>query len=94
MHPHFGFEAGEALQEPVGANEAVDEGAFHPRGGHAILVIAIGHGLELGGIFARNDLRFAIDAGFERVEARDRLALRSARARRELRISTIRLKLA
>ena len=68
MRPEFGFEAREALEEPISADERIDEEALEVGGGRPILVIAGGHGFELGRIFAGNDLSFGIDAGFECVE--------------------------
>jgi len=93
MSPQFGFQPGEPLEQPIGANQRIDQEAFEPGGGHPILVIAGGHGFQFGGIFAGDDLGFGIDAGFERVEARNGLALLGARAGGELRIPAIRLDL-
>jgi len=66
VQPELGFEARKALEEPIGADERIDQEAFEPAGGGPIVVIARGHGLQAGGIFAGNDLGFGIDAGFER----------------------------
>jgi hypothetical protein len=93
MRPEFGFETGEALEEPIGANQRIDEETFEVRGGLPILVIARGHSFEFGRIFAGDDLSFGVDAGLEGIETGDGFALRSARACRELRISTIRFDL-
>ena len=91
VSPGFCFEAGKALEEPIGADEGIDEESFEVSGGSPVVVITLSHRFQLGRIFARNHLSLGIDAGLERVETGDGLALRSARARRELRIPTIRL---
>jgi hypothetical protein len=91
--PELGFEAGEALEEPIGADQRIDEKALEPGGGSPLLVIAGGHGFEFAGIFAGDDLGFGVDARFEGIETGNGLALQRARAGRELRIATIRLDL-
>jgi len=93
MGPELGFESGEPLEEPIGADQRIDQEAFEPGSGLPIVVIALDHHFEFGGIFAGDDLGFGADAGFERVEARDGFAFGRARARGELRIAAIRFDL-
>jgi len=93
INPEFGFEAGEALEQPVGADEGIDEEALEVGGGLPILVVAGGHGFEFGRIFARDHLGFGVDAGFQSVKTGDSFSFRGARARGQLRIAAIRLDL-
>ena len=89
VSPGFGFNAGKAAEEPIGADEGIDQETFEVRGWGPVLVIALGEGFELGGIFAGDHLGFGVDAGFERVEARDGFAFRGARAGGELRVAPV-----
>src|SRR5581483_9702336 len=83
----------QAAELPIGLNESVDEEALERCGGLELLVVTGGEGFEFGGIFAGDHLGFGSDAGFEGIESGDGVALRSARARRLLRIATIRFDL-
>ncbi len=58
----------------------------------ALLVFG-GEGLEFGGVFAADDLRFGVKAGFNGVEAGDGLALDGAWAGGVLRVEAIGLDL-
>ncbi len=91
--PQLDFEAGEALQEPIGTDEGIDEESFEISRRGPIAVITGGHRLELGGILAGDDLSFGVDAALECIETGDGFALRSARACGELRIPSIRFDL-
>ena len=91
--PQLGFEAGKALEEPIGADERIDEETFEEGGGGPIVVIAGGDGFEFRRIFAGDDLGLRVNPGFERIEARGGLALGSTGAGGELRIATIRFDL-
>jgi hypothetical protein len=91
--PQFRFQPGEAAEQPIGANEGIDQETFQMSGWCPILVIACGDRFQFGRIFSGNDLPVGVNAGLQCIEAGDGFALRSARTRGELRITTIRLDL-
>jgi hypothetical protein len=80
-------------RSPVGAHQGIDEEALEPGSGRPIAVIAGGHGFQVGRIFAGNNLSAGVNAGFERIQARNGLPLSGAGTGGELRIATIRFDL-
>jgi len=68
-----GFDAEEALEEPGVADDAVEDGALHGGGGLVVAVEGVGEVFEGVFVFAGDDGEFGIDAGLERVQARDGL---------------------
>lgn len=75
---HFGVDAGETGEEPGVADDVVEEGALQGGGGLVVTIEGFGELGELVGIFAGDDGGFGVDAGLERVQARDGLALDGA----------------
>jgi hypothetical protein len=67
--PELGFDAAEAAEGPLGVDEDVDEAALLGGVGEEAVVVVGGEGFEVGGIFAGDDLRGGVDAGFDGVEA-------------------------
>ncbi len=63
--PELGFDAAQAALGPLGGDEGIDEGALVGAGGAEMEQEFAGEGLEFGGIFAANDVRLGVDAGFE-----------------------------
>ena len=91
--PELGFEATETAELPIGVNQGVDEESLNRRSWVELFLISGGEGIEFGGVLAGDNLRFGMDAGFERVETGDGLALRGARPGGVERIAAIRLDL-
>jgi hypothetical protein len=66
--PELGFDAAEAALDPFGRDEGVDERELDGVGGAEVQEELGGEGFEFGGIFAGDDVRPGVDAGFEGVE--------------------------
>lgn len=93
VFPELGFDAIEAAELPIGADEGIDQQAGE-RGGRLKLVEVFGgEGFELGGVFAPNDLGLGMNAGFERIAAGGGLALDGARTGGTLCVAAIGLDL-
>ena len=73
--PELGFDAAEAALGPLGGDEGVDEGELDGVGGVEVEKECGGEGFEFGGIFAGDDVRPGVDAGFEGVEGGSGFAL-------------------
>jgi hypothetical protein len=67
--PELRFEGAETALEPLGGDEGVDQGAYFGSGGLVAVVIFGGEERESRGVFAGNDLRLSVDAGFQGIEA-------------------------
>src|SRR5262249_42144741 len=76
--PRVELDLAEGAELPFTGDEAVDEGALRGGAGLEVEDGLGGEGAGGGGVFAANDLGFGIDAGLERVQARDGLALDGA----------------
>jgi hypothetical protein len=72
--PELGFDAAEAALGPLGGDESVDERELVGVGGVEVEEECRGEGFEFGGIFAGDDVRPGVDAGFEGVEGRSGFA--------------------
>ena len=66
--PELGFDAAEAALGPLGGDEGVDEGELDGVGGMEVEYECGGEGFEFGGVFAGDDVRPGVNAGFEGVE--------------------------
>jgi hypothetical protein len=62
--PELGFDAAEAALDPLGRDEGVDERKLDGVGGAKVEHECGGEGFEFGGIFAGDDVRPGVDAGF------------------------------
>ena len=81
----------EPAEQPLGADQGIDEqAAFGGGAGEALLVFG-DEGFELARIFAGNDVGFGVNAGFQGIETGRGLALGGARAGGFLGVLTIRL---
>ena len=73
--PELRFEGAQTALEPLGGDEGVDQGAHFGSGGLVAVVVFGGEERESRGVFAGNDLRLCVDAGFQGIEADSGLAL-------------------
>ncbi len=62
--PELGFDAAEAALDPLGGDEGVDQRELGGADGAVVEVESGGEGFEFGGIFAGDDVRPGVDAGF------------------------------
>jgi len=62
--PELGLDAAEAALNPFGGDEGVDERELDRIGGAVVIVELRREGFEIGGIFAGDDVRPGVDAGF------------------------------
>jgi len=72
------FEGAEAALEPLGGDQGIDQGAHFGSGGLVAAVVFGGESGESRGVFAENDLRLCVNAGFQGIEADRGLALDGA----------------
>ena len=91
--PELGFDGAETAEEPLAIDEGVDEQALLWGGGAEAVVILAGQGGEGGGVFATDELRLGVDAGFEGVHGGAGLALGGAGSGGFLRVEAIGLEL-
>ena len=71
---------GETAELPVVADESVDIQALFRSGRLEASEVFGGEGLESGDVFAPDDFRLSVNAGFQRIHGRSGLALDGARA--------------
>ena len=76
--PELRFEGAETALEPLGGDEGVDQGAHFGSGGLVAVVVFGGEERESRGVFAGDDLRLCVNAGFQSIEADSGLALDGA----------------
>jgi hypothetical protein len=89
MDQDLGINSVEAAEEPGGADDVIDQGAFDDGLGLAILVEPFGEGGEGGGILAGDDGGRGVNSGLEGIHAGGGLALDGARAGGVLRIAAV-----
>ena len=87
--PDFGVDFGQAAELPIVADEGVEVVTLLGRGGTEAPVVFGGEGGESAGVFATDNLRFGMDAGFEGVHGGRGLALGGAGAGRFLRVEAV-----
>ena len=92
--PHLGFGGVEAAEEPLAADEVVEEGTGLGGGGEVVVVVLGDEFVEVGCLFAGGEEGFGVDAGFEGIHGGDGFACDRGRAGGFLGISTIRFDLA
>jgi hypothetical protein len=80
VFPEFGVDVLQAAELPMVPDEDVDAEPLLGGGGLAFLVVEAGEGLEIGGIFAADDVGLSVDAGFQGIHGRSGLALSGAGA--------------
>ncbi len=87
--PELGFDAAEAALGPLGGDEGIDQRALVGVGGPVVEQEFGGKGLEFAGIFAANDVRPGVDAGFEGVQRGGGFAFGGSGAGRFLGITAV-----
>ena len=78
--PDFSVGVPQAAELPVIANQDIDIELLERGGGLAFAVIDVCQGLEIGGIFAADDVGLRVDAGFQGIHGGSGLALNGAGA--------------
>jgi hypothetical protein len=81
VNPDLGFGDGEAAEGSGGSDEDIDLVALLGGEGAVALVILVDEGGEVRGIFAGDDERFGVDAGFQGIHGGAGLAFNGARSR-------------
>jgi hypothetical protein len=74
VFPKLGVSFGKAAELPITADEGVDVEAFFRGGGTEAFKIFGGEGLQLGAVFAADDVRLSVNAGFQGIHGRHGLA--------------------
>jgi hypothetical protein len=72
--PHFGFDAVEAAEHPLAADEVVEEAAGFGCGGMVALVILVDEELEVGELLVGEEEGLGVESGFEGIHGRSGLA--------------------
>jgi hypothetical protein len=72
--PHFGFDAVEAAEHPLAADEVVEEAAGFGGGGMVALVILVDEELEVGELLVGEEEGLGVESGFEGIHGRSGLA--------------------
>jgi len=65
MGPELGFDTRQPLEEPVGADQGIDQETLEVSGRLPFLMVADGHGFEFGGIFAEDHQSLGVDGRFQ-----------------------------
>jgi hypothetical protein len=72
--PHFGFDAVEAAEHPLAADEVVEEATGFGSGWVVALVVLVDEEIEVGEFLIGDEERLGVEAGFEGVHGRGGLA--------------------
>ncbi len=92
--PHFGFDAVEAAEGPLAADQIVEEAAGFGGSGLVALVILVDEELEVGEVLFREEEGLGVEAGFQGVHGGGGLAWGRGGAGRFLGVATVGLDLA
>jgi hypothetical protein len=86
----FGIDPAKAAEQPLVVDEDIDEEALCGGGGPEMPAVLRTEGFEGGGVFAADQVGFAVDAGLESIHAGDGLAFNGAGAGGQQGVETIR----